>query len=178
MVFRDTRLTCEACGNPFFFTVTEQRQLAEEQGEEAVVPPELCPQCRSSAQQAVDLEMPTQPAAAKPAEPPPRPQAPPEPERKRREEQEPEPQETEETFEDFPLEVEGVEIKLIGRVKWYSREKGYGFVTTASNQDIFFHRANIVDRRLRLREDDRVEFQVRQTKKGPEAFNVSLLPAE
>ena len=51
-------------------------------------------------------------------------------------------------------------------------------MTTASDQDIFFHRASIVDRNLGLREDDQVEFQIRQTNKGPEAFNVSLLPAE
>ncbi|MBN1583963.1 MAG: cold shock domain-containing protein [Anaerolineae bacterium] len=192
MIFRDTRLTCEACGKPFFFTVTEQRQLAERSGAEEVEPPKLCPQCRPSTQgpvqpraamQAVSeapVERPaepqarTEPAVERPAKPPVRT----EPAVRERVERAAESQVLDETLEDFPLEIEGIEIKLIGRVKWYSREKGYGFVTTANDQDIFFHRASIVDRNARLDEDDQVEFQIRQTNKGPEAFNVSLLPLE
>ena len=179
MIFRDTRLTREACGKPFFFTVTEQRQMAERLGADAVELPELCPQCRSP------VKAPAQPAApvqtvdvaAEHVEQPVEPQSHIEPvveERKERGER----AALDEGLEDFPLEMEGIEIKLIGRVKWYSREKGYGFVTTANDQDIFFHRASIVDRNARLDEDDQVEFQIRQTNKGPEAFNVSLLPLE
>lgn len=164
MRFRDQQLTCQTCGRIFFFTVTEQRQMADELGEEAIVAPEHCPNCRSK-QAPVEVK----PA---PVETQPRPRA----------RQEPiyEPQSTPdiEELQEFPLQVEGVEIKLIGRVKWYSRDKGYGFVTTANNQDIFFHRASLVDRYANLREDDQVEFQIQQTAKGPEAINVSLLPEE
>ena len=46
MVFRDQRLTCGNCGKTFFFTVTEQRRVAEELGEEHVQSPELCETCR------------------------------------------------------------------------------------------------------------------------------------
>lgn len=179
MVFRDTKLTCQACGKPFFFTVTEQRQLAEKLGAEAVVPPELCPQCRHLAKGHAVPNAPAQAAPEQRFERPTRPQARAgsaavaEPV-----ERPAESQALDKELEAFPLEVEGVEIKLIGRVKWYSREKGYGFVTTANDQDIFFHRASLVDRNARLNEDDQVEFQVRQTNKGPEAFNVSLLPLE
>jgi CspA family cold shock protein len=86
-----------------------------------------------------------------------------------------------ETFsdEDFPLEEGGVQVKLIGTVKWFSREKGYGFITKADGRDLFFHRADIRDRQgVWPREDQQVEFQIRQTPKGPEAFNVSILPVD
>ena len=177
MVFRDTKLTCQSCGKPFFFTVTEQRQIAEKLGAEAVVPPELCPQCRQSAKGQAVPQAPAQPAAEQRVERSAKPPAPAKPAVEEPIERSTQVQPLDE-LEEFPLQVEGIEIKLIGRVKWYSREKGYGFVTTANDQDIFFHRANLVDRNTRLDEDDRVEFQVRQTNKGPEAFNVSLLPVE
>ncbi|MBN1936171.1 MAG: cold shock domain-containing protein [Anaerolineae bacterium] len=157
MRFRDQQLTCQACGRTFFFTVTEQRQMADKLGEEAITPPELCSNCRGK----------QAPVEAKPQPPTVR-----EPIQETRDIQDLE------GLEEFPLQIEGVEIKLIGRVKWYSRDKGYGFVTTAKNQDIFFHRASLVDRYVNLREDDQVEFQIQQTAKGPEAINVSLLPDE
>ncbi|MFN2156549.1 MAG: zinc-ribbon domain containing protein, partial [Anaerolineae bacterium] len=50
MIYRDQKLTCENCGKTFFFTVTEQRRLAEELGEDYVVPPKLCEECRRGAQ--------------------------------------------------------------------------------------------------------------------------------
>ena len=81
--------------------------------------------------------------------------------------------------DEFPLEEEGFEVKLIGTVKWFSREKGYGFITKADGKDLFFHRADISDRHgVWPREDQQVEFQIRQTPKGPEAFNVSILPED
>lgn len=157
MRFRDQQLTCQVCGRTFFFTVTEQRQMADELGEEAIVPPEHCPNCRSKQAPVETRPQPRprqEPVYATPIS-----------------------QDIDE-LQEFPLQVEGVEIKLIGRVKWYSRDKGYGFVTTANNQDIFFHRASLVDRYANLREDDQVEFQIQQTAKGPEAINVDLLPQE
>ena len=79
----------------------------------------------------------------------------------------------------FPLEEEGVQVKLIGTVKWFSREKGYGFITKADGKDLFFHRADLAkDERGWPQEDQKVEFQIRQTAKGPEAFNVSILPSD
>ena len=41
MVFRDKMLTCEECGKTFFFTVTEQRLLAEQIGSDEIEDPVL-----------------------------------------------------------------------------------------------------------------------------------------
>ena len=80
---------------------------------------------------------------------------------------------------DFPLEEDGIEVKLIGTVKWFSREKGYGFITKADGKDLFFHRADMAPgEHVWPQEDQQVEFQIRHTAKGPEAFNVSLLPTD
>jgi CspA family cold shock protein len=76
------------------------------------------------------------------------------------------------------LEDIGITVKLIGNVKWFSRRKGFGFVTKADGEELFFHRSDVLDADLRqLRDGTRVEFQVRRTEKGLEAFDVSVLPA-
>ena len=161
MTFRDQKLICQECGRTFYFTVTEQRRLAERTTEEAVVPPEQCPDCRGQAPIPAPVaevsarkhtvertELPASSRArAAPAD------------------------------AEFPFEEEGVKVKLIGTVKWFSVDKGYGFITKADGRDIFFHRADVLERPLsRISEDRQVEFQLRQTDKGQEAFNVSILP--
>jgi CspA family cold shock protein len=45
MTYRDTQITCTACGKQFIFRIEEQRRQAQ-RGEEAT-PPELCPACRT-----------------------------------------------------------------------------------------------------------------------------------
>jgi len=50
-------------------------------------------------------------------------------------------------------------------------------VTKADGEDVFFHRSDVVGRQAaQIRDDQRVEFQLRRTEKGLEAFNVSILP--
>ncbi|CAA9291317.1 MAG: Cold shock protein of CSP family [uncultured Cytophagales bacterium] len=59
-----------------------------------------------------------------------------------------------------------------GTVKFFNETKGFGFITTdGSNQDIFVHVSGLVDE---IRENDKVNFQVEQGRKGPNAVNVTL----
>jgi CspA family cold shock protein len=59
-----------------------------------------------------------------------------------------------------------------GTVKFFNETKGFGFITTdGSNQDIFVHVSGLVDE---IRENDKVNFEVEQGRKGPNAVNVSL----
>ena len=180
MVFRDQRLVCQECGKTFFFTVTEQRRLAEQVGEENMEAPDLCSACRhsisSSAPASVQVQEPAEPAkqarsaGGSPAV-----------ERVQRTEHvEPRHRAKDAPVievDDFPLQEEGIELKLIGEVKWFNRRKGYGFVTMADGEEVFFHRSDVAGGQLsQVKDGIQVEFQVRRTAKGMEAFNVSILP--
>jgi CspA family cold shock protein len=61
-----------------------------------------------------------------------------------------------------------------GTVKWFNGEKGYGFITQDSGEaDVFVHFSAIqADGYRSLEENQRVEFDVAQGKKGLEAQNV------
>ncbi|HUP33224.1 MAG TPA: cold shock domain-containing protein [Gaiellaceae bacterium] len=61
-----------------------------------------------------------------------------------------------------------------GTVKWFSEEKGYGFITPdEAGPDLFVHYTGIADSGYRtLAEGARVEFEVREGRKDMEAFNV------
>jgi CspA family cold shock protein len=67
--------------------------------------------------------------------------------------------------------------KETGTVKWFSEQKGYGFIARESGQrDIFVHHSAIVgDGHTTLNEGDRVEFIVTQGQKGPAAGEVRKL---
>ena len=63
-----------------------------------------------------------------------------------------------------------------GTVKWFNRDKGYGFITRDSGGDVFVHYREINDTGYRnLEENDRVEFTVEQGKKGLQAKDVTVL---
>jgi len=62
-----------------------------------------------------------------------------------------------------------------GRVKWYNRTKGWGFITTTSGEELFVHRTGLGPRVVSLQEGDLVEFSVEQTPKGPQAVEVRPL---
>jgi CspA family cold shock protein len=60
-----------------------------------------------------------------------------------------------------------------GTVKFFNAEKGYGFITRESGDDVFVHFSNIVgDGFKSLDEGQRVEFEVARGKKGDEAQTV------
>jgi len=63
-----------------------------------------------------------------------------------------------------------------GTVKWFSNQKGYGFVTRDAGGDVFVHHSAITSDGFRtLDENQRVEFNVEQGDKGLQATNVVKL---
>ncbi len=68
-----------------------------------------------------------------------------------------------------------------GTVKWFSQEKGYGFLTPEEGADVFVHHSAIEGTGFKvLYEGEEVEFDVVEEAKGPKAQNVVRLnpPAE
>ena len=64
-----------------------------------------------------------------------------------------------------------------GTVKWFNAEKGFGFITPdEGGADLFVHHSAIQARGFRsLDEQQRVNFDVAQGPKGPQAINVTKL---
>jgi len=63
-----------------------------------------------------------------------------------------------------------------GRVKWFNDKKGFGFIETDEQGDVFVHYSNIQEDGFRsLKELERVSFEVEDTAKGPQALNVKRL---
>ena len=64
-----------------------------------------------------------------------------------------------------------------GTVKWFSSEKGYGFITPESGgKDLFVHFSAIqADGYKTLNEGDKVEYEESQGQKGPQASNVRVV---
>ena len=61
-----------------------------------------------------------------------------------------------------------------GTVKWFSAEKGYGFISRENGNDVFVHFSAInMDGFKTLEEGMEVEFEVVDGAKGPQAANVS-----
>ena len=68
-------------------------------------------------------------------------------------------------------------MSLTGTVKWFSKEKGYGFITRDDNkEDVFVHFSAIQQRGFKtLEQGQRVEFEVEEDPKGLRAKNVKVI---
>lgn len=65
-----------------------------------------------------------------------------------------------------------------GRVKWFSSEKGYGFIERDGDEDVFVHHSAISMEGFRtLDAGERVEFDILAGERGPKAQNVHRLDA-
>lgn len=62
-----------------------------------------------------------------------------------------------------------------GTVKWYDATKGFGFIQTNENKDIFVHRSGIKDNFLELEPDQKVDFEIKESDRGPVAVNVKVI---
>ncbi len=65
---------------------------------------------------------------------------------------------------------------MIGKVKWFSKEKGYGFIEREEGSDVFVHYSAIQEEGFKsLAEGQEVEFDVVEGDRGPQAANVVKL---
>jgi len=63
-----------------------------------------------------------------------------------------------------------------GTVKWFNSEKGYGFIQVEAANDVFVHYTAILGDGFRtLEEGQRVEFDIVEGQRGPQAANVTKL---
>jgi cold shock protein len=61
-----------------------------------------------------------------------------------------------------------------GKVKWFSDQKGYGFIAREDDADVFVHHSAIqMDGFRTLRQGECVQYELRDGVKGPQAVNVS-----
>lgn len=65
----------------------------------------------------------------------------------------------------------------IGTVKWFNSEKGFGFIEVEGEKDVFVHFTAIqgTSARKNLEEGEKVQFEVEDGARGPQAANVVKL---
>jgi CspA family cold shock protein len=64
--------------------------------------------------------------------------------------------------------------RITGTVKWFNDAKGYGFLSHEGGPDVFVHFSSIQGNGFKsLAEGDRVEFEIVQGQKGPQAADVT-----
>lgn len=65
----------------------------------------------------------------------------------------------------------------VGTVKWFNADKGFGFITPDDGgADLFAHFSAIASSGFRsLDENQRVEFEITQGQKGPQASNIRVI---
>ncbi len=65
---------------------------------------------------------------------------------------------------------------MIGTVKFFNAQKGYGFISREGGADVFVHFSNIDGKGYRsLEQDQKVEFEIGQGRKGDEALKVRVI---
>lgn len=64
---------------------------------------------------------------------------------------------------------------MIGTVKWFNPSKGFGFIERENGKDVFVHFSAIDSEGFKsLEEGQKVEFDVQEGQRGPQAANVRL----
>ncbi len=63
-----------------------------------------------------------------------------------------------------------------GKVKFFNESKGFGFIKVeGTNEEIFVHANGLVDKNEKITENDQVQFEVENTKKGLNAIMVEKI---
>jgi len=62
-----------------------------------------------------------------------------------------------------------------GKIKKVVRERGFGFISDTDGREIFFHQSGLVEVQFdSLKEEQKVEFDIENSPKGPRAINVHI----
>lgn len=65
---------------------------------------------------------------------------------------------------------------MTGTVKWFNNQKGYGFISDQDGDDVFVHYSGLnMEGFKTLEEGAKVEFDVTDGQKGPQAVNVTVV---
>ena len=63
---------------------------------------------------------------------------------------------------------------MLGKVKWFNSQKGYGFITTEEGKDVFVHYSGVISQGYKsLQEGENVNFELTRGKNGDQAVNVT-----
>ena len=63
-----------------------------------------------------------------------------------------------------------------GTVKWFNAQKGFGFIVDEDGKDVFVHYTGINSKGFKnLDEGAKVEFEITEGSKGPQAINVTVV---
>ena len=67
----------------------------------------------------------------------------------------------------------GMLLIMLGKVKWFNKEKGYGFIEREDGDDVLVHYSAIQEDGCKsLTEGQEVEFEIVDGSRGPQAANV------
>ena len=67
-------------------------------------------------------------------------------------------------------------MKMLGKVKNFNNEKGYGFIKTENGKDLFFHYSELqMEGYKTVNSGANVEFEVIETEKGLRAVNIKII---
>ena len=63
-----------------------------------------------------------------------------------------------------------------GKIKKVVSERGFGFISDTDGREVFFHKSSVVDAQFdALRGEEKVEFEIEDSPKGPRAVNVRIV---
>ena len=63
-----------------------------------------------------------------------------------------------------------------GKIKKVVRERGFGFISDTDGREVFFHQSSLINTQFdSLKEEDKVEFEIEDSPKGPRAVKVSVV---